>query len=142
LTCDNLSVIINQGDVIQMSHKTHGQLVAEEMNADSSFREEWESTALARLVATRLIDYRTEHGLSQRKLASLLEWKQPFIAKLESGERNPEFETLVRISRVLQIEFLLDIAPATRTPKLITKRVREQHATAQRDGVSVTLAAA
>jgi transcriptional regulator with XRE-family HTH domain len=122
--------------------KTHGQLIAEELNSNPTFREEWEATAVARVVAAKLIDYRAEHKLSQRKLAVLLGVKQPFVARLEMAESNPEVDTLIRISRTLGIEFMLDIAPAKRAPKLITKRVREQHATAEREGVSVTFAAA
>jgi ribosome-binding protein aMBF1 (putative translation factor) len=37
---------------------------------DEGFRREWERTALARAVAIRLVEYRAEHGLSQRALAA------------------------------------------------------------------------
>ena len=42
----------------------------------------------------------------------------------------------------LGIEFVIDIAPATRKPKLVTKKVAEVHKGHQRDGVSVLVAAA
>jgi ribosome-binding protein aMBF1 (putative translation factor) len=122
--------------------KTHGELIAEEMNRDPSFREEWERTEFARVVAAQLIDYRSRSGLSQRALGELLEMKQPMVARLESGESNPEIETLVNISRRLGIEFMIDIAPAARAPRLVSKTVVDQHVKQDRDGVSVVFAAA
>jgi len=122
--------------------KTHDSLVAEEMARDPVFREEWESTALARLVATQLIAYRHDHGLSQTALGERLRMKQPQIARLETGEKNPQIETIIRISGVTGIEFVIDIAPTTRKPRLVTRRVASEHRTRARDGVSVVLAAA
>jgi transcriptional regulator with XRE-family HTH domain len=121
--------------------RAHGALVACEQLRDRAFAAEWEATVVARVVAARLIDYRSEHGLSQRQLAERLGVKQPYVARLESGERNPELETLVRLSRALGIEFMLDIAPPERLPRLIGRKIREEHASADRDGVSVTFAA-
>jgi transcriptional regulator with XRE-family HTH domain len=37
--------------------------------------------------------------------------KQPAVSRLEDGETNPTVETLMRISKALGIEVLLDIAP-------------------------------
>ena len=48
--------------------KSHGTFVAEEMNRDPEFRDEWERTPLARLVAAQLIKYRSVNKLSQREL--------------------------------------------------------------------------
>jgi ribosome-binding protein aMBF1 (putative translation factor) len=123
--------------------KTHGQLVAEEMNSDADFRKEWEETVLARVVAAELIRYRAENGgISQRALAELLEMKQPQVARLEMGEKNPQLDTLIKISAKLGIEFMIDITPTTRKPKLVTKTVVEKHSRQERDGASVVYAAA
>lgn len=78
---------------------------------NEDFRREWERTALARAVAIRLVEYRAEHGLSQRALAAKLGMKQPAIARLELGEHTPSIETLVRLSRGLGMRFRLDITP-------------------------------
>jgi ribosome-binding protein aMBF1 (putative translation factor) len=121
--------------------KSHDTLIAEEMSRDPEFREEWEQTALARLVAVQLIRYRVTNKLSQRALAEKLGKKQPFVARLEAGETNPDLETLVNISRALGIEFVIDIAPAAKTPTLVTKEVAAEHATTRRNGVSVVVAA-
>lgn len=124
--------------------KTHGELIAAEMVRDKSFREEWEQTALARLVAAQLLEYRVKHGLSQRALAERLGVRQPFVARLEAGDRNPDFRTLVRVSRELGIEFLIDIRPEARAqPRLVTKSVAQADETTHSfDGVSVVVAAA
>jgi DNA-binding XRE family transcriptional regulator len=81
--------------------KTHGVLIAEEMNRDPEFRAEWERTAPAREVAAQLISYRADHDLSQRALAAVLGVSQPRVAKLEAGEHNPAIDTLIRLSEVL-----------------------------------------
>jgi ribosome-binding protein aMBF1 (putative translation factor) len=125
----------------QPTTRSFDAVLAEEMSRDPEFREEWERTALARLVAAQLIKYRATNNLSQRALAEKLGKKQPFVARLEAGETNPDLETLVNISRALGIEFVIGIAPAAKTPKLVTRKVAAEHATTRRSGVSVVVAA-
>jgi len=127
---------------VQPKTVSHETLLAEEMARDPAFREEWERTALARLVAVQLIKYRAANKLSQRALAERLGKKQPYVARLEAGDTNPDFETLVNISRALGIEFVIDIAPAAKTPRLVPQEVAAEHATKRRSGVSVVVAAA
>jgi len=103
---------------------THEEVLAEHLDADPDFRREWERAALARAVAVRVIAYRAEHGLSQTALAGRLRMTQPAVARLESGEHNPTFPTLLRISDALGIELAIDISPAGREPRLIGKRAR------------------
>ncbi|MGI8552816.1 MAG: helix-turn-helix domain-containing protein [Dehalococcoidia bacterium] len=86
--------------------------VLEEQLEDPEFREHWQRTALARAVAMSSIRYRGEHGLSQKQLAELAGWKQPQVARLELGEHNPTIDTLVHLSRILGVEYLVDIRPA------------------------------
>ena len=125
----------------QPTTKTFEAVLAEEMTRDPEFREEWERTALARLVAAELIRYRATNKLSQRALAEKLGKKQPYVARLEAGETNPDLETLVHISHALGIEFVIDIAPVAKTPTLVPKEVAAEHATTRRNGVSVVVAA-
>ena len=56
------------------------------------------------------MDYRTlirekrkEKGLSQERLAKLVQVSQPFIAELESGRKKPSVDVLMRICAVLDI---------------------------------------
>jgi predicted transcriptional regulator len=122
-------------------NKSHGTIIAEEINRDPEFRAEWERTALARMVAAELVGYRSDHGLSQKALGERLGCSQPNVAKLESGEHNPTIDTLVDVSRALGIEFMIDIAPATRQRRLVTNAVADKHVAQERDGVSVVMAA-
>ena len=56
------------------------------------------------------MDYRTlirekrkEKGLSQERLAKLVQVSQPFIAEIESGRKKPSVDALMRICAVLDI---------------------------------------
>lgn len=104
--------------------KTNDELLAEQM-ADPAFRAELERTALARAVALRLLRYRSERELSQRDLAKLLDMEQPQVARLERGDVNPTLETLMRLAGALDIEFTIDVRPTSRSPRLVTKRARD-----------------
>lgn len=96
----------------------------DEQLEDPEFREEWNRTALARAVSLRLIRYRSSKGLSQTELAKTIGVKQPAVARLEAGEKNPTWETLRRLSETLGIEFMVDIAPRKKK-WLVSKDVRK-----------------
>lgn len=81
---------------------------------DPEARARWERTALARAVAFAVQRYRMGHKLSQRALAAKLGVKQPHVARLELGERNPTMETLERLATVLGLRFVVDVAPGDR----------------------------
>ena len=56
------------------------------------------------------MDYRTlirekrkEKGLSQERLAKLVQVSQPFIAEIENGRKKPSVDVLMRICAVLDI---------------------------------------
>jgi ribosome-binding protein aMBF1 (putative translation factor) len=121
---------------------THDEVLAEHLDADPEYRREWERTALARAVAVKVIAYRAERGLSQTALAKKLHMSQPAVARLESGEHNPTFPTLLRISDALVIELAIDITPSGREPQLIGSRARRNAlASFQGDGFAVVVAA-
>ena len=121
------------------SDKSFDALVAEEQLADPSFRAEWQRLAPAREFAATLLRYRADHKLSQRALAEKLGVSQPRVVKLESGEHNPEVDTIINAVRQLGIEFVLDVAPASRKPALVTARTQKRGAIAH-DDVSVVAA--
>jgi DNA-binding XRE family transcriptional regulator len=105
--------------------KTHEEVLVEYLASDPEFAPEWERLALARMVAVQLIGYRADHGLSQRELAERLGVSQPRVVELESGEKNPRIETLVKIAAATGLEFAIDIAPVGREPKLVGKAVKD-----------------
>ncbi len=116
------------------------ELLDAELAADPQFAEAWERLAVARVVAAQLIRYRSEHGLSQRALASELAVSQPRIVELESGEKNPTLDTLVKIAAATGVEIAIDIAPLGATPKLVGKTVRDA-VPHEYNGASVLIAA-
>lgn len=89
------------------------------------------TSAVARAVALRVLQYRIVHGITQTKLATQLGLKQSAVARLELGEVTPSFDTLVRLAEGLDIELLIDINPGNRRSKLIS-------AIAERDGVKTS----
>lgn len=121
--------------------KNFDALVAEEQVADPSFKAEWQRLAPAREFAATLLRYRAEHKLSQRALAQKLGVSQPRVVKLESGEHNPDVDTIINAVRRLGIEFVLDVAPASRKPALVTARAQKGGAIAH-DDVAVVAASA
>lgn len=104
--------------------KTEDEVLADALASDPEFAAEWERLALARTVAARLIAYRSENGLSQRDLAKHLGVSQPRVVELESGEKNPQIETLVRIAAATRIEFAFDVVPIGQEPTLVRKRFK------------------
>ena len=122
---------------------THEEVLAGHLDSDPEFRREWERTALARAVAVKVIAYRAEHDLSQTALAKRLQMTQPAVARLESGEHNPSFPTLLRLSDALGIELAIDIAPSGKEPQLIGQRALSNALEAfDGEGCSVVVAAA
>ena len=123
--------------------KTNDELIAEQLRTDPEFRAEWERTALARAVAIAVVRYRTSRKLSQRALAERLGMKQPQVARLELGEVNPSMETLMRLAAHLHIEFTIDVRPAGRPARNVTKRAQRDGAvgTFGTDGAEVLVAA-
>jgi transcriptional regulator with XRE-family HTH domain len=121
--------------------KNFDALVAEEQLTDPSFKAEWQKLAPAREFAATLLRYRAEHKLSQRALAQKLGVSQPRVVKLESGEHNPDVDTIINAARQLGIEFVLDVAPASRKPALVTARAQKTGAIAHDDVAVVTASA-
>jgi ribosome-binding protein aMBF1 (putative translation factor) len=98
---------------MKLADMRSAELVLQDQLEDPAFRDEWEQTAVARAVATRIVAYRAEHGLSQSALARKLGVSQPLVARLEAGEHEPTLATLARLSRRLGLDFHIDITPTT-----------------------------
>jgi transcriptional regulator with XRE-family HTH domain len=111
---------------VKISEMKRNDELVNEQSADPAFRAEWERTALARAVSLRLVRYRSEHELSQRDLAKLLDMEQPQVARLERGDVNPTLETLMRLAGALEIEFTIDVRPTSRKARLVTKRAQDE----------------
>lgn len=119
---------------------TFEALLAAEQLSDPVFKAQWQRLAPAREFAAALLRYRARHELGQRALARKLGVSQPRVVKLESGEHNPEIDTIINAVRCLGIEFALYVAPAGRKPALVTAQV--QRGAIDHDEVSVVAASA
>jgi DNA-binding XRE family transcriptional regulator len=87
----------------------HGR-VHDRLMQDPEVAHAWRETELARKVALLLVAYRAEHRLTQTALAQKLGMRQPAVARLEAGDHNPSFRTLVRLAEALGVEFTLHIS--------------------------------
>jgi predicted transcriptional regulator len=62
-------------------------------------------------IADRVAERRREIGLSQLELARLTGTTQSAIARLESGQRPPRIDTLLRIADALDAELVVELKP-------------------------------
>ncbi len=68
-------------------------------------------------LARKVTEQRLARELSQAELAELCGTTQSAIARLESGERPPRIDTLLRIANALDCELEVELRPRTRTRK-------------------------
>ncbi len=91
--------------------KTADEVLAAELDADPALREKWDRLELARTIAHMVMAYRADHDLTQTQFARILEMHQSAVARLESGEHEPTLPTLLRLARVLDTRFHIEITP-------------------------------
>ncbi len=94
-----------------MENSRSFQDVLDDALTDPETRAEWDRTQLARDVSIWLLRYRRDHHLTQVELARQLGWKQPVIARLESGEHEPSIPTLQRLVERLGTRATIEIRP-------------------------------
>lgn len=58
------------------------------------------------ILGKRISDLRNRKGLTQEKLAEMINYSTNHIAKLESARTNPSFELLVNIAKAFDIELM------------------------------------
>ncbi|MBV9313487.1 MAG: helix-turn-helix transcriptional regulator [Pseudonocardia sp.] len=98
---------------MKLSELTSADEVKAEVLRNPAVRAEWDRTALAREVASHVVRYRVDHGLSQAELGAKLGVSQPYIARLESGDRSPTLASLARLAQRLGLEFHIDVPPTS-----------------------------
>ena len=105
--------------------KTAEKLHDEAMK-DPEYRREWERTAFARANSELVVSYRVEHNLSQTEFAKLVELSQGNVSRLESGDHNPNIDTLAHLAEVLSLEIVLDIVPANKERKGLSQSAKNK----------------
>ena len=78
---------------------------------DPEFRAEYIALEAAYQIACR----RIEKGLTQTELAEMVDTKQPSIARLESGRRDPSLSFLRRIAEALDCRLEVRLVPHDET---------------------------
>lgn len=71
------------------------------------------SKATRQLLGQRIRKLRKENGLTQERLALMVNIQQSYLSRLEAGDRNPSFDLLVKIADALGMtlsELFKDIA--------------------------------
>ena len=69
----------------------------EEFDREHFSPEEIAESDLRVALITALVDARKERGLSQRDLEAISGVKQPQIARMESGDTNPQLDTVLKV---------------------------------------------
>ena len=85
--------------------KTIDQVIEERRKSDPPFKSEWDATAFAREVATALVKYRADRGLTQRELAATVGVKQSTIGRWEIGEKPPSLASLAKLTNATGLTF-------------------------------------
>ena len=74
----------------------------EKINSDvSEIDEILELNEIYYIISKKIIEYRKENNLTQKELAKKINVNQTMISKLESGNYNPTFKQIHKISRKL-----------------------------------------
>ena len=84
----------------------------EESLQDSEFKKEWDAQAVERAVVRKIVQARTEEGLTQAELAERCGMKPANLCRLENGNGNPSVATLDRIARGLERTLEINFAQA------------------------------
>lgn len=87
------------------------EVLKEDLDRDPAFGRYWERTAPARAVASTLIAYRVERNLSQAELAERLGISLLRVERLEAGEHNPTWNTLILLVKRVGLSFFYGVEP-------------------------------
>ena len=84
--------------------KSHDAIVRDRREVDFEYAAEVDRLVLADAVSLAVVHYRGKRGLTQTAFGVMLGWKQPHVARLESGDVAPSIETLQRLAYAGVIE--------------------------------------
>lgn len=82
--------------------KAHRQYVKEQIKKDPRLARDLEEARVQVRIAVMIARLREKRGLSQRDLAEKTGFKQPQIARIESGDYLPTLDTLLKLADVLE----------------------------------------
>lgn len=79
------------------------RIIAKQRTSDPAFREVYDRNRSRHELIARIVAARTVRGWSQRDLAAAADLKQPAIARLERGDIDPRWSTVVRVCQALEL---------------------------------------
>ena len=78
---------------------------------DSAFKAAYDELEVDFKIAQTLLEYRSEHNLTQAELAKLIEINRSDLSKIESADANPTLKTLKKIARALETSLQINFEP-------------------------------
>lgn len=81
--------------------------VKKEWLKNPKFKAAYDALEVEFQLANEFIKARIEQNLTQAQLATKAGMKQAAIARLESGQANPTYETITRVAKALDKKFAL-----------------------------------
>lgn len=77
----------------------------DQLATDPEFREEFEQLQREAAFRRALMDARISAGVTQDQLATFIGTKQPAIARLEAGDRQPSVPMIQKLAAALNVSF-------------------------------------
>lgn len=76
---------------------------------DEEMKDQIELAGILVGIASNIINYRVDNGLTQKELADRVNISQAMVSKLESGDYNPSVEFLFNISKKLGFNLVIEL---------------------------------
>ncbi len=126
-----------QTDKKGRAYVDHADSLAEDMK-NPAFRAAYMERRYVQEVARAVRSMRESAGLSQSDLASMVNMKQPAIARLETSQTNtPAWRTLNRIALALGKQLRFDLGDVDASKPLV--RIKDAHSPASPSSRAATL---
>ena len=104
---------MNTEDVTTSRHHTSWREIRDSFLAEPDVQQAYLELEPRFAVVRQLIALREERGWSQRELADRAGMKQPQLARLETGQVEPRFDTLQRLATALNHKVQVSFEPTT-----------------------------
>lgn len=104
---------MNTADVTTSRHHPSWREIRDSFLADPDVQQAYLELEPRFAVVRQLIALREERGWSQRELADRAGMKQPQLARLETGQVEPRFDTLQRLATALNYKVQVSFESTT-----------------------------
>lgn len=91
---------------------------------DPDHRSAYDALSVARQVASQVLVYRLDHGLTQQQFAELAGTSMSQISKMESGVRNPTVQTLQQLAKTMGKQLTVSFVDAVGSHPIERRDIR------------------